>query len=157
MLVKKKGMPKKVNIFSGKLFSLQLKKALFYAFLEARRQKINVIDSQLLLFGLLKTNDSSINRLFQKIYKTRTLSQNPIEKLINKLKVNFQFKSESITFSVDREFPNFSRPVKRLLFFLVRLGKKEQVTVITTLQVLTHLLRHKSLAKLVKDSLIMKI
>lgn len=149
-------MPKKVNIFSEKLFSLQLKKALFYAFLEARKQKSNVIDSQLLLFGLLKTKDSSTNRLFQTLYKSKVLSHNPIDQLLAKLKINFQLKSQSTTFYTDREFPNFSRPVKRLLFFLIRSGKKEQVSVITTLQVLNYLLRHKPLAKLVKESLLVK-
>jgi ATP-dependent Clp protease ATP-binding subunit ClpA len=147
-------MPKKLTILTEKLFSLQLKKAIFYAFIEARRQKSNIIDSQLLLFGLLKTKYSHVNLLLKKINKSRSLLTNPVDKLLNKLKINFKLKTKSSAFNSDEEFPHFSRPVKRLLFFLTRSQKTRQLNVITTSQVLNYLLRHNSIAKLVKECLI---
>jgi ATP-dependent Clp protease ATP-binding subunit ClpA len=148
-------MPKKLTISTEKLFSLQLKKAIFYAFVEARRQKSNIIDSQLLLFGLLKTKYSHINLLLKKIHKSRSLLTNPVDKLLNKLKINFQLKTKSPAFNSDEEFPLFSRPVKRLLFFLTRSQKTRQINVITTSQVLNYLLRSNSIAKIIKECLIL--
>lgn len=147
-------MSKKINISIKKLFSVQLKKAIFYAFLEARKHRSTTIDSQFLLFGILKTENSLATKLFQQLYKSKSSSLDPIDKLLLKLRVNFQLKTKSNSFSTDRIYPNFSRPVRRLLFFLIKAGQNQQSSVITTLQVLNYLLRHKYVCKFIKESLV---
>lgn len=154
MRVKKMVVSKKINVSTKNLFSLQLKKALFYAFIEAKKYGVTTIDSQLLLFGLLKTSDSSVNHLFNQIYKRRLLSSSAVAKILSKLRINFQIKSKATNFSNDRTYPNFSRPVKRLLFFLLRSGKSRQTSIITSVHVLNYLLRHKYVCKFIKEALI---
>lgn len=150
MLAKRKVMSKKINIRTKNLFSLQLKKALFYAFIEARKYGSEVIDSQFLLFGLLKADDNLTSKLFKNIYGSPIYK----EKLLSKLKLSFQIKTKSVSFSTGKEYPNFSRPIKRLLFFLSCSKQTQTVTVITTLHVFTYLLRHKYINKLIKETLI---
>lgn len=156
MLVKKMVGSKKIRVKNQTLFSFQLKKAVFYAFLEARKQGITTIDSQLLLYSLLKVNNTSVRYLFQKLYSSRSSSFNPVEKLLNKLKANLQLKKGDQFFTPDRSYPNFSRPVKRLLFFLLRTNRNtnKKISVVTTLHVLNYLLRHKSISKFVKETLL---
>lgn len=152
MLVKKMVMSnKKTKNTNPRLFSLQLKKALFYAFYEARKQGSDVVDSQYLLYGLLKDNDSLSNRLIHKVCKVDSIS-NPNQKLIAKLKINFKRKSQLVVFSTNKSFPNFSRPVKKLLFSLIKSTRTDKKSILTSLHVLNYLVRNKHISKWVKDN-----
>nr|YP_010478511.1 N-domain of Clp chaperone [Chlorobotrys sp.]UVI60816.1 N-domain of Clp chaperone [Chlorobotrys sp.] len=144
-----------INILNKNLFSLQLKKAIFYSFLEARKYENTIIDSQFLLYGILKTNHSIIYTVIQQISKTRSLSFNLRRELLIKLKLNFQTKNKLNFSSTDQTYPNFSRTIKRLLVFLINSPQQNsKISVITTLQVFKYLLHNKSVSKLIKDCLV---
>nr|YP_010478793.1 N-domain of Clp chaperone [Neustupella aerophytica]UVI61098.1 N-domain of Clp chaperone [Neustupella aerophytica] len=153
MLVKKMVMSKKIQILNKRLLSLQLKKAIFYAFLEAKKHGSIIIDSEFLLYGILKVNNSLANKLFKQIYKARSSFFNPTDNLVSKLNSNFQTRKKTIYFSTQGVYPNFSRPVKQLLFFLLRYGENPHTKVITSLHVLKYLLRQKNICTLVKNAL----
>lgn len=151
MIAKKMVMSKNIKFLNKRLLSVQLKKALFYAFLEAKNNKTTIIDSQLLLYGILKVNSSLANKLIRQIYKSKSPSFNSIDNLVVKLKLNFHTKNKII--STQSVYPNFSKPVKQLLFFLLRSGGDPQTKVITSLHVLKYLLCQKNICILVKDGL----
>lgn len=151
MIAKKMVMSKNIKLLNKRLLSVQLKKALFYAFLEAKKNKTTIIDSQLLLYGILKVNSSLANKLIRQIYKSKSPSFNSIDNLVVKLKLNIHTKNKII--STQGVYPNFSKPVKQLLFFLHRSGGDPQTKVITSLHVLKYLLCQKNICILVKDGL----
>lgn len=151
MIAKKMVMSKNIKFLNKRLLSVQLKKALFYAFLEAKKNKTTIIDSQLLLYGILKVNSSLANKLIRQIYKSKSPSFNSIDNLVVKLKLNIHTKNKII--STQGVYPNFSKPVKQLLFFLLRSGGDPQTKVITSLHVLKYLLCQKNICILVKDGL----
>jgi len=142
---------KNIKFLNKRFLSVQLKKALFYAFLEAKKNKTTIIDSQLLLYGILKVNSSLANKLIRQIYKSKSPSFNSIDNLVVKLKLNIHTKNKII--STQGVYPNFSKPVKQLLFFLFRSGGNPQTKVITSLHVLKYLLCQKNICILVKDGL----
>nr|YP_009551176.1 N-domain of Clp chaperone [Vischeria sp. ACOI 3415]QAA12111.1 N-domain of Clp chaperone [Vischeria sp. ACOI 3415] len=154
MIAKKMVMSKNIKLLNKRLLSVQLKKALLYAFLEAKKNKTTIIDSQLLLYGILKVNSSLANKLIRQIYKSKSPSFNSmdsIDNLLVKLKLNIHIKNKII--STQSVYPNFSKPVKQLLFFLLRSGGDPQTKVITSLHVLKYLLCQKNICILVKDGL----
>lgn len=151
MIAKKMVMSKNIKFLNKRLLSVQLKKAFFYAFLEAKKNKTTIIDSQLLLYGILKVNSSLANKLIRQIYKSKSPSFNSIDNLVVKLKLNIHTKNKII--STQGVYPNFSKPVKQLLFFLLRSGGDPQTKVITSLHVLKYLLCQKNICILVKDGL----
>ena len=79
MIAKKMVMSKNIKLLNKRLLSVQLKKALLYAFLEAKKNKTTIIDSQLLLYGILKVNSSLANKLIRQIYKSKSPSFNSMD------------------------------------------------------------------------------
>jgi ATP-dependent Clp protease ATP-binding subunit ClpA len=143
---------KKNNSLNKKLFSLQLKKAIFYAFYEAKKHGSDIVDSQYLLYGLLKADSSLANRLIKKILKDSDLG-NSSNKLLDPLKANLKNKNKKTVFSTNKLRPNFSRPVRKLLFLLIKSSSNKKQEIITTLHVLKYLLRNKNISKWVQDNL----
>ncbi len=143
---------KKTNIINKKLLSLQLKKAIFYAFYEAKKHGSEIVDSQYLLYGLLKIDNSLANRLIKSIVKNKGIV-NPTDKLLQQLKVNIKNKNKRVVFSTNRPFPSFSRPVRKLLFVLLKTNTNEKNGIVTTLHVLKYLLRNKNISVWINDIL----
>lgn len=143
---------RKNNTLNKKLLSLQLKKAIYYAFYEAKKQGSDVVDSQYLLYGLLKVDTGLANRLVKKIVKNNSFT-NPSDKLLQQLKLNLRNRNKKVVFSTNRLYPNFSRPVKKLLFLLIKSTSNKQNVVITTLHVLKYLLRNKNISRWLNDKL----
>ncbi len=143
---------KKTNIINKKLLSLQLKKAIFYAFYKAKKHGSEIVDSQYLLYGLLKIDNSLANRLIKSIVKTKGIV-NPTDKLLQQLKVNIKNKNKRVIFSTNRPSPSFSRPVRKLLFVLLKTNTNEKNGIVTTLHVLKYLLRNKNISVWINDIL----
>lgn len=146
-------MKKPVKILINRLLSIQLKKALFEAFFIAKKNKTNIIDSQILIFGILKSNNGVAYKTLNKIYKSK-YTFNPVDKLLSDIEKNFINKYKFSSFKAENKYPTFSRPVRRLLFFLIRSTKNQKYSIITTLDVLNYLLRHKYVKNFVKQSLL---
>lgn len=143
---------KKTNIINKKLLSLQLKKAIFYAFYEAKKHGSEIVDSQYLLYGLLKIDNSLANRLIKSIVKNKGIV-NSTDKLLQQLKVNIKNKNKRVVFSTNRPSPSFSRPVRKLLFVLLKTNTNEKNGIVTTLHVLKYLLRNKNISVWINDIL----
>ena len=143
---------KKTNNINKKLLSLQLKKAIFYAFYEAKKHGSEIVDSQYLLYGLLKIDNSLANRLLKNIIKNKGII-NPTDKLLTQIKLNIKNNNKKIVFSTNRPSPSFSRPVKKLLFVLLKTNTNEKNGIITTLHVLKYLLRNKNISVWINDKL----
>lgn len=146
-------MKKPVKILINRVLSIQLKKALFQAFITASNNKANIIDSQILLFGILKSNNGIAYKTLNKIYKSKS-AFNPVDKLLSDIEKSFLSKSKFSSFKTENKYPTFSRPVRRLLFFLIRSTKNKDYSIITTLDVLNYLLRHKYVKHFIKESLL---
>jgi hypothetical protein len=142
---------KKNSISNKKLLSLQLKKAIFYAFYEAKKQGSEVVDSYYILYGLLKVDSSLATRLVKKVFKDNGLG-NSSNNLLNKIKLNINTKRKKTIFSTNKRRPNFSRPVRKLLFFLIKSTPNEKKKIVTTLDVFKYLLRNKYISKWVNDN-----
>jgi hypothetical protein len=143
-------MKNSFRISQNRFLSIQLKKALFRSFVEAKKQKTDIIDSQLLIYGILKSSPNLTTQTLKNVYQLNK-TKNPIDKIIKNLEYNFENRYKSINLNVCK--PNFSRPVRRLLFFLIRSNKNEKYSVITTFDVLNYLLKHKYVKNVLNESL----
>lgn len=139
------------KILSSKLISLQLKQAIFLAFKQARKYGSNTVSSKFLLYGILKTNNSLASKTINNLYGSQMLFNNKVDKLLTKCEV--EFKNFKNTNFIDNEELIFSRPIRRLLFSVIRSLKKDSTSVITTFQILTLLIRNKALRLWIKNAL----
>lgn len=139
------------KILSSKLISFQLKQAIFLAFKQARKYGSNTVSSKFLLYGILKTNNSLASKTINNLYGSQMLFNNKVDKLLTKFEV--EFKTLKNTNVIDNEELTFSRPIRRLLFSVVRSLKNDSTSVITTFQILTILIKNKALRLWIKNAL----
>lgn len=145
-------MRQRKNFLSNKIISKQLKEAIFLSFLEAKKYGIKSVNSKLLLYGILKTDSSLVNRNINDLYKSNSLFNNKIDKILRKCE--YEFKNSNKVILEDEDFQlNFSRPIRRLLFSIIRSIKGKNFKVITTLHLFNYLSRNKSIKKWLKESL----
>lgn len=141
-------MKKKSAVLSKTIFSLQLKKALFLAFKEAKKNQKTTIDTQLLLFCILKLNNSLAVRSLKKALGSNFLFNETQNKLLVNRNNKFQDSSFSNSLSSNEKLISLSPPLKKLVFFLVRSSKTSNISVITTLDILKYLVRNKTIKKI---------
>lgn len=139
------------KVLSSKLISLQLKQAIFLAFLKAKKYGTNNVSSKFLLYGILKTNNSLASKTISNLYGSQTLFNNKVDKLLTQCEL--EFKKLQNNNVIDTEELTFSRPIRRLLFSIMRSIKNDESNVITTFQVLTLLIRNKPLRVWIKNVL----
>lgn len=139
------------KILSSKLISLQLKQAIFLAFLKARKYGTNTVSSKFLLYGILKVNNSLASKTINNLYGDQTFFNNKVDKILTYCEL--EFKNVQKSNIIDTEELTFSRPIRRLLFSILRSTKNDNLSVITTFQVLTLLIRNKPLRTWVKNVL----
>lgn len=145
-------MKQRRNFLSNKIISKQLKKAIFLSFLEAKKYGTKSVNSKLLLYGILKIDSSLVNRNINDLYKSNSLFNNKIDKILRKCE--YEFKNDNKVILEDKDFQlNFSRPIRRLLFSIIRSIKGKNFKVITTLHLFNYLSRNKSIKKWLKESL----
>ena len=139
------------KILSSKLISLQLKQAIFLAFQKAKKHGITTVSSKFLLYGILKTNNSLASKTINNLYGGQMLFNNKVDKILTKCEL--EFKNIQNTDIIDTEELTFSRPIRRLLFSIIRSIKNDNNNVITTFQILTILIKNKSLRVWIKNVL----
>lgn len=139
------------KILSSKLISLQLKQAIFLAFQKAKKHGTTTVSSKFLLYGILKTNDSLASKTINNLYGGQMLFNNKVDKILTKCEL--EFKNLQNTDIIDTEELTFSRPIRRLLFSIIRSIKNDNNNVITTFQILTILIKNKSLRVWIKNVL----
>lgn len=139
------------KILSSKLISLQLKQAIFLAFLKAKKYGTNNVSSKFLLYGILKTNNSLASKTINNLYGSQTLFNNKVDKVLTQCEL--EFKKLQNNNVINTEKLTFSRPIRRLLFSIMRSIKNDESNVITTFQVLTLLIRNKPLRVWIKNVL----
>ena len=139
------------KILSSKLISLQLKQAIFLAFQKAKKHGTTTVSSKFLLYGILKTNDSLASKTINNLYGGQMLFNNKVDKILTKCEL--EFKNIQNTNIIDKEELTFSRPIRRLLFSIIRSIKNDNNNVITTFQILTILIKNKSLRVWIKNVL----
>ena len=142
------------KILSSKLISLQLKQAIFLAFLKARKYGTNTVSSKFLLYGILKVNNSLAAKTIKNLYGDQTFFNNKVDKILTYCEL--EFKNVQKSNIIDNEELTFSRPIRRLLFSILRSTKNDNLSVITTFQVLTLLIRNKPLRTWIKNVLTAK-
>lgn len=145
-------MREKRNFLSNKIISNQLKEAIFLSFIEAKKYGTKSVNSKLLLYGILKVHSSLVTKNITNLYESTPLFNNKIDKILHKCESEFKNSNKVILEDEDFEL-NFSRPIRRLLFLIVRSLKGRNFKVITTLHVFNYLLRNKSIKKWLKESL----
>jgi hypothetical protein len=146
-------MQEKKNL-SSKLISLQLKQAIFLAFLKARKYGTNTVSSKFLLYGILKANNSLAAKTINNLYGDQTFFNNKVDKILTYCEL--EFKNVQKSNIIDTKELTFSRPIRRLLFSILRSTKNDNLSVITTFQVLTLLIRNKPLRTWIKNVLTAK-
>lgn len=139
------------KILSSKLISLQLKQAIFLAFKKAKKYGTSTVSSKFLLYGILKTNNSLASKTINNLYGGQILFNNKVDKILTQCELEFKNTQQSNI--VDNEELNFSRPIRRLLFSIIRSIKNDGSSVITTFQVLNLLVRNKPLRVWIKNVL----
>lgn len=139
------------KILSSKLISLQLKQAIFLAFQKAKKHGTTTVSSKFLLYGILKTNDSLASKTINNLYGGQMVFNNKVDKILTKCEL--EFKNIQNTNIIDTEELTFSRPIRRLLFSIIRSIKNDKNNVITTFQILTILIKNKSLRVWIKNVL----
>ena len=139
------------KILSSKLISLQLKQAIFLAFQKAKKHGTTTVSSKFLLYGILKTNDSLASKTINNLYGGQMVFNNKVDKILTKCEL--EFKNIQNTDIIDTEELTFSRPIRRLLFSIIRSIKNDKNNVITTFQILTILIKNKSLRVWIKNVL----
>lgn len=139
------------KILSSKLISLQLKQAIFLAFLKAKKYGTNNVSSKFLLYGILKTNNSLASKTINNLYGSQTLFNNKVDKVLTQCEL--EFKKLQNNNVINTEKLTFSRPIRRLLFSIIRSIKNDESNVITTFQVVTLLIRNKPLRVWIKNVL----
>lgn len=145
-------MSEKKNFLSNKIISNQLKKAIFLSFIEAKKYGTKSVNSKLLLYGILKIDSSLVTQNINDLYKSTSMFNNKIDKILRKCEQ--EFKNSNKVILEDEEFElNFSTPIRRLLFLIIRSLKGRNFKVVTTLHVFNYLIRNKSMKKWLKESL----
>lgn len=139
------------KILSSKLISLQLKQAIFLAFQKAKKHGTTTVSSKFLLYGILKINDSLASKTINNLYGGQMIFNNKVDKILTKCEL--EFKNIQNTNIIDTEELTFSRPIRRLLFSIIRSIKNDNNNVITTFQILTILIKNKSLRVWIKKVL----
>ena len=139
------------KILSSKLISLQLKQAIFLAFQKAKKHGTTTVSSKFLLYGILKTNNSLASKTINNLYCGQMIFNNKVDKILTKCEL--EFKNLQNTDIIDTEELTFSRPIRRLLFSIIRSIKNDSNNVITTFQILTILIKNKSLRVWIKNVL----
>ena len=143
---------KEKKILSTKLLSLQLKRAIFLAFKQAKKYGNNTVSSKFLLYGILKTDNNLVTNAITNLYSQQLPFTNKVEKILNKCEL--EFKNVSTRDIIDNNELTFSRPIRRLLFSISKSIKNEKPIVITTFQVFNLMIRNKSLRNWIKQALI---
>ena len=139
------------KILSSKLISLQLKQAIFLAFQKAKKHGTTTVSSKFLLYGILKTNNSLASKTLNNLYGGQMIFNNKVDKILTKCEL--EFKNIQNTNIIDTEELTFSRPIRRLLFSIIRSIKNDNNNVITTFQILTILIKNKALRVWIKNVL----
>lgn len=139
------------KILSSKLISLQLKQAIFLAFQKAKKHGATTVSSKFLLYGILKANNSLASKTINNIYGGQMIFSNKVAKILTKCEI--EFKNIQNMNIINTEELKFSRPIRRLLFSIIKSIKNNNKPVITTFQVLTILIKNKSLKIWVKNVL----
>ena len=139
------------KILSSKLISLQLKKAIFLAFVKAKKHGTNTVSSKFLLYGILKTNNSLAAKTINNLYGSQILFNNKVDKILTQCEL--EFKNLQDNNIMENEELTLSRPIRRLLFSIIRSVKNDGTNVITTFQVLTLLIKNKPLRVWIKNVL----
>lgn len=143
---------KEKKILSTKLLSLQLKRAIFLAFEQAKKYGNNTVSSKFLLYGILKTDNNLVSRSITNLYSSQPPFNNKVEKILSKCEL--EFKNISTRSIVDNDELTFSRPIRRLLFSISKSIKNDKPVVITTFQVFNLMIRNKSLRNWIKQALV---
>lgn len=145
-------MREKKSFLSNKIISNQLKEAIFLSFIEAKKYGKKNVNSKLLLYGILKVNNSLLNKSINDLYESKSLFNNKIDKILRRSEYEFRNNNKVILENESDEL-NFSRPIRRILFLIARSLKSRNFKVITTLHVFNYLIRNKSMKKWLKESL----
>lgn len=146
---------KEKKVYTNRLLSLQLKKAIFLAFKEAKKYGNNSVSSKFLLYAILKTNHSLASRSINNLYKHNAPFNNKVTNILNKCEAEFKILKKANTLVEQENTLTFSRSIRRLLFSILRSVKSvNNVSVVNTFHVLNCLIRNKSLRKWIKQSLI---
>lgn len=145
-------MKKNTKFSTKRLFSNQLKQALYNTFIEAKKHRIQIIDSRLILYGLLKVKGGLASRALQKLYAKNSSFIDPTDTILFAIKANLKNKRKNETnININPSYPNFNRFVRRLLFFLIRSLKYEKHTILTTIDVLCYMLNNKVVKRFVNQ------
>ena len=146
---------KEKKVYTSKLLSLQLKKAILLAFQEAKKYGNNSVSSKFLLYGILKTNNNLATRSINNLYQNSSPFNNKVSQLLSRCESEFKVLKKNTSLLDKENSLTFSRSVRRLLFSIIRSIKtNNNFAVINTFQVFNCLIRNKSLRKWIKQSLI---
>lgn len=145
---------KEKKVYTNKLLSLQLKKAILLAFQEAKKYGNNSVSSKFLLYGILKTNNNLATRSINNLYQNSSPFNNKVSQLLSRCESEFKVLKKNTSLLDKENSLTFSRSVRRLLFSIIRSIKtNNNFAVINTFQVFNCLIRNKSLRKWIKQSL----
>ena len=146
---------KEKKVYTNKLLSLQLKKAILLAFQEAKKYGNNSVSSKFLRYGILKTNNNLATRSINNLYQNSSPFNNKVSQLLSRCESEFKVLKKNTSLLDKENSLTFSRSVRRLLFSIIRSIKtnNNNFAVINTFQVFNCLIRNKSLRKWIKQSL----
>lgn len=145
---------KEKKVYTNKLLSLQLKKAILLSFQEAKKYGNNSVSSKFLLYGILKTNNNLTTRSINNLYQNSSPFNNKVSQLLSRCESEFKVLKKNTSLLDKENSLTFSRSVRRLLFSIIRSIKmNNNFVVINTFQVFNCLIRNKSLRKWIKQSL----
>ena len=145
---------KEKKVYTNKLLSLQLKKAILLAFKEAKKYDSNSVSSKFILYGILKTNNNLVTRSINNLYQNSSPFNNKVYQILTRCESEFKVLKKTTSVLDKERNLTFSRSVRRLLFSIIRSIKtSNNVAVINTFQVFNCLIRNKSLRKWIKQAL----
>lgn len=125
------------------LLSIQYKKALFFAYNEAKKTGLSNLTPTCLLYGLLKVESSLGSSIFNKLSAPRNLSR---KKILANLKLLIQQESYQQILENSQQSPTLNKSVRQILFFSICQSKSQ---IITTDDLFLAMLSNQKIQKLI--------
>lgn len=132
-----------MNIKKNYLFSNQYKKAIFYAFSEAKKHKLATVTPLCLFYGLFKTKVSLNHNIFSNIFSKTNLTYLDFSSKVEELIKN-ESKFQSIDYSSQKIL--LSKSVRQIILDSILQSKS---VVVKTDDVLISLLKNEKIKNLV--------
>lgn len=155
-------MKNKKSISNSSFLSNQAKQALYYAFLEAKKHKSNVVTSRFLLYGILKVSPSLLYNIYMNVYESNGLLSQNKDYYITKCKLALRNQNIENLSIDDSKHIILSKSVRDLFKSLINDLKIENSTpgyykknynIITTFLILNQLLKSENLRTWFKDEI----